>query len=79
MRDALRNQIKSVGNLIKGKDYVEAVGLIVDVKKKIDGCALGYATHADDWIKSCTHQIEPFAIMKEVERMVGEKVKLALP
>ena len=80
MRAALRNKLGSIANLVKGKDYPEALTALKDLQAKTDGCALRFAPDADDWIKSCAAQRRPFATVEQIEVVVAfEQAKKGSP
>ncbi|MGB8929830.1 MAG: hypothetical protein WCC48_01125 [Anaeromyxobacteraceae bacterium] len=74
MRVALRKKLASIGNLVKGSDYAEAVVELDNLLAKVDGCALRFAPDADDWITTCSHQRKPYAVaMRLKDVILGQK------
>lgn len=73
MRTALRNMLASVGNLLRGRDYLEATTGLASLLEKTDGCALRTVPDADDWIRTCASQEALYARAARLELLVGQK------
>lgn len=75
LRTALRNKLRSVGNLLRGKAYATAEYELTSFIEKTDGCALALAPHEDDWIRTCKAQDTVYPKAKRLQILVADKVR----